>query len=174
MTTLLTSRLVLRPPRDGDREALVRGLNNFSVSQWTARIQFPYTTSDAGEFLSLTEKAPADVLRLAITHENELIGVIGIEAGEIGYWIAESHWGKGFGREAARAIADHAFTSLGLAALTARYRLGNAASRRILLDLGFVETGEAKGYSRATGGETDLMTLALSKAGWQKARERRQ
>lgn len=173
MTVIATPRLVLRPPEDGDLPAIVRGLNNFAVSQWTARIPFPYGAEDAAEFLKFTREAGPDVLRLAIARDDRLIGVIGIEQGEIGYWLAEPYWGRGLGREAARAMADHHFGIAGHPALVASYHIGNSASRRILADLGFSETGEGRAFSRARSAEVKLMRMKLSREDWKEAKERR-
>jgi RimJ/RimL family protein N-acetyltransferase len=173
MTTIRTDRLVLRPPVAGDAASLVRGLNNLEVSRWTARIPHPYGLADAEEYLVLCITAPPEKLRLAITRDGDLIGVIGVEDGEIGYWIAEPEWGKGYATEAAQAMCAHAFGAMALDAMKARYALGNTASRRILLGLGFVETGKTKSFSRATNTETTVMTLTLSLRDWRQGKERR-
>ena len=110
---------------------------------------------------------------LAITRDEALIGVIGIEHGELGYWLAEADWGQAYGTEVARAITDHAFTALGFKELVASYHLGNAASRRILLGLGFVETGEGSAFSKARQAEVQHMKLVLTRAAWAEAKERR-
>ena len=57
--------------------------------------------------------------------------------------------------------------------MQADYTIGNQASRRILLGLGFVERGEAKAFSKAVGGETNVMRLELTMAAWAAATERR-
>ncbi len=173
MITIATPRLVLRPPEDRDIADIVRGLSNFAVSRWTASIPFPYGEGDAREFLKLTREAGAELLRLAITLEDRLIGVISIEECEIGYWLAEPRWGKGYGREAARAMTGHYFTNPDGPSLAANYGLGNTASRRILLGLGFAETGLGKEFSVANNAEVDVMFLTLSRNDWQSARERR-
>lgn len=179
MTVIPTARLVLRPPDAGDTDALVRGLNNLNVSRWTARIPFPYERKDAEAFLSICAASRPGTLRLAITREGDVIGVISYEATstggicELGYWLAESWWGKGFGREAARAMTDHAFESAGYAAMTACYRHGNMASKRILEGLGFVQTGDETGSSLAVEGPTRLARLHLPKAAWIWAKGRR-
>ena len=173
MTTFATPRLFLCPHEPWDGAALVRELNNFNVSQWTARIPFPYGPADAQGFLGLCRETSAGVLRLAITHQAALIGGIGVEAGEIGYWLAEAQWGKGYATEAAQAVTDHAFEAMGLERVVARYRIGNEASRRILLGLGFTELGEEDELSKATGGATRVMKLELLTAAWAKAVERR-
>lgn len=172
MTTLITDRLTLRPPRAADADAIVRELGNFNVSRWTGRVPYPYGRADAGAFLAHCRELGDDALVLAITREDALIGVIGIEHGELGYWLAEAAWGKGYGTEAARAVVDHAFTALDFNELTASYHLGNAASRRILLGLGFIEIGEGSAFSKARQAEVPHMKLTLSRAAWKEAKER--
>lgn len=173
MTMIQTKRLTLRPPRKTDRDALVRALDNLNVSRWTGRIPHPYGADDADAFLTHHLQPTPDELMLFITHRDELIGGIGIGFGELGYWLAEPQWGRGFGTEAARAMADHAFEALDVAELDASYQLGNAASRRILLGLGFVETGEGSAFSKARQQEVPHMKLSLTRAAWKHAKERR-
>lgn len=173
MTTLVTHRLTLRPPRAADVGAIVQGLGNFSVSRWTGRVPYPYGPADAEAFLAHCSALPPDALVLAITRDETLIGVIGIEHNELGYWLAEPQWGKGFATEAARATVDHGFGVMGLEALDASYHIGNAASRRILLGLGFVETGEGSAFSTARQAEVPHMKLVLTRAAWAEAKERR-
>lgn len=179
MTTITTGRLVLRPLVSSDAEALVSGLDNLAVSRWTSRIPFPYTLADAREFIAICATGKTEDLRLALVLDGAIIGVISYEGGsstapaEIGYWIAQPHWGKGLGREAARAIVDHGFEAGGLVSLTARHDLGNAASRRILEGLGFVRTGDEQGFSRARNAATTVARLHLSKDDWASAKARR-
>jgi hypothetical protein len=68
------------------------------------------------------------------------------------------------------AVTDYAFEAMELPSLRARYRIGNAASRRILAGTGLCELGEIKSHSKATGGETVVMRLELSRAAWEQAR----
>jgi RimJ/RimL family protein N-acetyltransferase len=173
MTTLTTNRLTLRPPQLADAEALVRGLGNFNVSQWTGRVPHPYRHADAMDYIARHRSAPPDELTLFIIHGDELIGGIGITQGELGYWLAEPHWGQGFGTEAARTVTGHAFSAMARGRLVASYQLGNAASRRILLGLGFQETGEEMAFSRARAAEVSIMQLVLTRQNWADAKERR-
>lgn len=173
MPTIRTSRLTLRSPQRPDAPALIAGLGNFNVSRWTGRIPHPYGRADAEAFFAHAEAAPDDALILFITRDDAVIGGIGVEHGELGYWLAEPHWGQGYGGEAARAVTDHAFAELGFERMVASYQQGNAASRRILLSLGFVETGEGKGFSRARQMDVPLVTLDLTREGWQRAKQQR-
>jgi len=71
-------------------------------------------------------------------------------------------------------MTDHAFAVLKRDTLVASYQLGNAASRRILLGLGFVEMEEGASFSLARQAEVPIMKLALARERWQQAKERRQ
>lgn len=173
MTVLVTDRLTLRPPRAADADAIVRELGNFNVARWTGRVPHPYGPADAEAFLAHCGGLPAGALVLAIARDDALIGVIGIEHGELGYWLAEPQWGQGYGREAARAMVDHAFDAMGMTEIVASHHLGNAASRRILLGLGFIAAGEGTAFSKARQAEVPHMKLRLARDAWMNAKERR-
>lgn len=55
---------------------------------------------------------------------------------EIGWWLSPEHWGHGYATEAARAVADDAFTALGAPHLTARIQPDNAGSIQVATSLG--------------------------------------
>ncbi len=55
---------------------------------------------------------------------------------EIAYLLARSHWGRGLATEAARAIRDHGFDSLGLERLVSIIHRDNSASRRVAENAG--------------------------------------
>lgn len=173
MTTLTTDRLVLRPLAASDADAIVRGLNNFAVSRWLARVPYPYGPDDAAWFLERSAMSGPKLERFAIVHDGGLIGCIGIEEGEMGYWLAEPMWGRGFGKEAARAAAAHAFGAVALEVLEAGYFIGNEGSRRILEGLSFSETERGVKYSLAQNAELPHVALRLTREAWTEAEERR-
>lgn len=47
---------------------------------------------------------------------------------ELGYWLARDFWGQGLAREAALALRDHAFNTLGLKWIISLIQPGNTAS----------------------------------------------
>ena len=84
---------------------------------------------------------------------------------EMGYWIAQPHWGKGFATEAGRALIDIART-LKLPRLEASHFVDNPASGRVLEKLGFIPTGiSAARYSCARAGEAMARIYRLSLMG---------
>ena len=87
--------------------------------------------------------------------------------GDVGYWIAEEHWGQGFGTEAVRLTAALAFDHLGARALTAVVFLGNHASARLLEKAGFVRETDAGGrplVGRPTELDRDAWTFGATPA----------
>jgi RimJ/RimL family protein N-acetyltransferase len=55
---------------------------------------------------------------------------------EIGYRLAQSTWGQGYATEAAKAVRDYAFTTLGIKRLIAMIDPSNAASIRVAEKIG--------------------------------------
>src|SRR5579875_3016801 len=55
---------------------------------------------------------------------------------EIGWWLSPEHWGHGYATEAARAVAQDAFTALGAPHLTARIHPENAGSIQVATAIG--------------------------------------
>ncbi len=173
MTTIATKRLILRPLDEVDLDDLVVAINNFNIIKNTARIPFPYGRKDAEDYLALTRNADANTLFLSIAIKEEphrVIGGISSEGGEsdaeIGYWIAEPLWGKGYMGEAVGALTAHVFQYTEYNTLVAGYRIGNEASRRILAKLGFTPTREEMIASRGLGYLVPVMRMALSREVW--------
>jgi RimJ/RimL family protein N-acetyltransferase len=55
---------------------------------------------------------------------------------ELGYRLTRASWGKGYATEAAGAVMEHAFTSLGLERLVSLIDPENIASLRVAQKLG--------------------------------------
>ena len=56
---------------------------------------------------------------------------------ELGFHLRPEYWGRGLAEEAARAVIDYAFETLGLRSLFAGHHPDNAASQHVLMKLGF-------------------------------------
>jgi RimJ/RimL family protein N-acetyltransferase len=64
--------------------------------------------------------------------------VLGKNEVELGYIVRSELWSQGYAIEMALAVAEHAFTELGLPDVVAFTREDNARSRRVLEKAGFV------------------------------------
>jgi RimJ/RimL family protein N-acetyltransferase len=139
-------RIMLRLWRRGDEAALVRHANNRNVWR-NLRDHFPhpYTMADAIDWIRSVEETEGPARRFAIVREGEPIGGAGFEpftdvhrrVAEIGYWLGEAHWGKGYGTEAVCALTDYAFRTFDLERMEAGVFAWNPASCRVLEKAGY-------------------------------------
>jgi RimJ/RimL family protein N-acetyltransferase len=178
---LATERLVLRPMDARDRARLVQFANNWRVAKNLSRFPYPYTEAAADEWLSKQDElwAGGKAKPLAIALAGELIGGIGVEvradrddgAWELGYWLGEPYWNRGYATEAATALRDHAFEALALDDLVAGHYVDNHASGRVLTKLGFRYTSEVMRYSLARGADVRCLDMALTRTRWLEVRD---
>lgn len=87
---------------------------------------------------------------------------------EIGYILSPQWWGKGLMAEAVTAALIFGFTTMGLHSVEAQMDPENAASRRLLEKLGFVQEGHFREYyyDPAEGRFTDKAVFSLLKTTW--------
>ncbi len=144
---LETSRLVLRPWRETDAESLYEYAKNPLVGP---SAKWPVHTSVENSRQIIRDVLSADeIYAVTIKNDDTAIGSIGLLIGgksdldinadeaEIGYWIGEPYWGRGFIPEAAREIIRHALTDLKIAILWCGYFDGNEKSKRVGEKCGF-------------------------------------
>jgi RimJ/RimL family protein N-acetyltransferase len=170
LAVLETERLVLRAPRPDDAEALAHLINDRRIAVNTARIPYPYSVADAEQFIAAVNRPEGEVAFL-ITLDDALIGGCGVaqsDSGpELGYWVGVPFWGRGFATEAARAVIDHAFGSLGHEVLEAGARVSNPASRRVLEKCGFQWTGVRLARVRAINSAAPADRFRLDRRLWE-------
>lgn len=78
--------------------------------------------------------------------ENQFIGCCGLrphnnkgkKGYEIGFHLRPEFWGQGYGKEAAEAVINYAFTVLKTGKLFAGHNPNNTASKKLLSSLGFI------------------------------------
>lgn len=145
MTVLKTERLILRPWRKEDCKTLPSLANNRKIWE-NVRDLFPhpYTLDDATRWIQFSAENPLHH-NFAVTFEDRLIGAIGLHllsdvyrrTAEIGYWLGEPYWGKGFTTEAVKKVTEWAFNTFELGRIQAGIFEGNQASMRVLEKAGY-------------------------------------
>jgi ribosomal-protein-alanine N-acetyltransferase len=81
----------------------------------------------------------------------------------LGYWVAQSHNGRGLATEAVASMLEVAFSDVGLHRVEAGTLLHNVASQRVLEHNGFVRFGVAPSYLEIDGRWQDhLLHQALA------------
>ncbi|MBW4708264.1 GNAT family N-acetyltransferase [Roseobacter sp. YSTF-M11] len=161
-TCIHTTRLVLRRFRDTDAARVADLIGNLSVSRWLTRVPHPYTEADA---LSFFARQSDDDLTFAITRADEVIGACGVDD-DLGYWLGEPYWQKGYATEAAKALVDKHFAT-SKAPLTSGYIVGNTASCRLLSGLGFAPTHREDVLSPALRTTVSVQKMALTSDAWE-------
>lgn len=87
---------------------------------------------------------------------------------EVGYELSADWWGRGIMPEALAAILDFGFGPMGLHSVEAQIDPANAASRRVLEKLGFVQEGYFREsyYDPNARRFTDTAVFSLLASGW--------
>ena len=161
---LVTERLSLRWPNDGDSDAIVGIVGDWQVARRLARVPHPYGPAEARFFVE--QVVPAEwVWAITLRDCDELVGAIGLtpdaDTAELGYWLSPRLWGRGITTEAARVVVSFGFASLGLPYLTSGDFEDNPASGRVLEKLGFIETGRVMRSCLAAGVEVRSARMRL-------------
>lgn len=164
--SIRTPRLLLRAPARTDVADLATLLDDFAVSRMTGRIPHPYVPADAAGWLDLL--AGGAERAWVIEHEGRLAGGVGLTPVEpsgvleLGYWIGQPFWRRGFATEAARTVVRHAFCDLGAPGLFASHFVDNPASGAVIGRCGFRPAGTARRTSLARGSEVDCLVFRLA------------
>ncbi len=154
---VVTERLVLRPPHDDDTAELMELANDRRIAEMLGRMPHPYFEADARGFIGSARSRNQPGCAYAITNSDTgaFIGCAGLNATprglEIGYWIGEPYWGRGYATEAAHALVDLAFRATAIDVLHASCRVINTASRRVIHKCGFQYAGQGMLNSLAAG-----------------------
>jgi RimJ/RimL family protein N-acetyltransferase len=179
---LQTRRLILRGPALSDASAVTRALQPLAMSRWLGVVPHPYTARHARRFLSEAatgEASGGDICRVIVSRANPnvLIGVIGFRCEgdtllSLGYWIAREHHGRGYAREAAKAMIDFGFTTRPVDAVVATVLPDNLPSRRVLKAAGLArQHRRVTMWCRAVGRKQSVLDFRLDRVTWARRRQ---
>jgi RimJ/RimL family protein N-acetyltransferase len=168
---LATENLVMRAPQESDMEQLAALADNHHVAQMLARMPHPYGEAEARAFLAMT-RAPrrgGATYALTLAGTDTLVGCAGLDATdrglELGYWIGEPHWKRGYATEAAHALVDLAFRRTTIQVLQASCRVINPASRRVIHKCGFQYAGQGM-LNSIVAGQVPVERYRLDRKTW--------
>jgi len=166
-----TERLLLRPAREGDGEALHAILGDAAaMAYWSTPPHASRAETDAW-LTAMLAIDPAEGEDFIVEYDRAVIGKAGLfRFPEIGFIFRADHWGRGFAAEALRPILDRAFRAHRLPAVIADVDPRNAASLKLLTRLGFGEVGRAERAMLVGDCWCDSVYLRLSREGWAAAR----
>ena len=168
----------LRPWKNEDARSLVAHANNYNISRnLRDGFPYPYTHSDAVKWIDMVLENQIDLI-LAIEVNGEAAGGIGIHGmkdvyrynAELGYWLAEIHWGKGITSQAIGAMVDYGFNNYKWQRIFAAVFQNNAASMRVLEKNGFTKEAIHRKAVMKEGKYLDEHMYAILREEWKGAK----
>ena len=142
---LKTENLILRPWEKSDAPKLYELAKNPKIGPiagWP-----PHKSVD--DSLNIINTVFSKKETYAIVKDSHPIGCVGLLFGrdanhewgegsaELGYWIGEEYWGRGYAFEASERLIERAFNELDVKRIFASYRIENKQSKRVLEKLRF-------------------------------------
>ncbi len=167
---LETERLVMRAPQESDIAQLVALADNHHVAQMLARMPHPYGEAEARSFLAMARARRAGIVyALTLAGTDTFVGCAGLNSTdrglELGYWIGEPYWKRGYATEAAHALVDLAFQRTPIQVLHASTRVINPASRRVIHKCGFQYAGQDM-LNSIVAGQVPVERYRLDRKTW--------
>ncbi|HMQ49361.1 MAG TPA: GNAT family N-acetyltransferase [Saprospiraceae bacterium] len=164
----------LRRLREEDAESFSRHANNPNIAKnLRERFPHPYTLQDAVAFIEYAAKAEEETI-FTIEVDGEAAGSIGFifqpdvyqHSAELGYWLSETHWGKGITAQAVRKMVQHGFEDLELKRIFARVYDFNQPSIRVLEKAGFAYETRLKKAAIKRGAVCDVLYYVVFAPGF--------
>jgi RimJ/RimL family protein N-acetyltransferase len=152
-----SGRLLLRRFAAGDADEVSRLAGNRNVSATTLNIPYPYEAGVAEQWIggharNWATRSSAN-WAIVVDDSQTLAGAISLtwierSTAELGYWIGEPFWGRGYCSEAARAVIEFAFAELEIERIVAEHLRTNPASGRVMQKAGMRHAGSARRRDR--------------------------
>lgn len=163
--TLRTDRLLLRPFRTTDAEAVHRLAGSKDVAAGTF-LPHPMNRQAAQDWITerLKDHEAGTGVTFAITlpESAQVIGSIGVELvtaheqGRLSYWLGQAYWNQGYGTEVVTALVEYGFTRLTLHRIYAPHFHTNPASGRVLQKVGMTHEGRLREHYLRFGQRIDV------------------
>jgi RimJ/RimL family protein N-acetyltransferase len=162
-----TRRLVLRPHREDDVEAIHRACQDPDVQRWISAIPLPYTLDEARTWatgIAPHERAEGRGMPVVVEAGGEVVGAGGAHlvpgrlGPEIGYWIAPWARRQGYAAELAAGLAEWALAH-GAPRVHLYTDVRNTPSQAVARRAGFTEEGVVRSclaYRDGTRGDAVL------------------
>jgi RimJ/RimL family protein N-acetyltransferase len=169
-----TDRLFLRAFEQSDAEAVERHAGDKRISSKTVSIPYPYDAEMAKDWINghperFQEGKGVDYA-VVTQHDLQLVGAIGLSINqthkhaELGYWIGEPYWGKGYATEAAASMLRYGFEERNLNRIFAHYFAHNPASGRVMQKIGMQLEGLLREHIYKDGKFVDLYLYSILRA----------
>lgn len=157
-----------------DAAALAAALSNKKIQDnLRDGLPYPYTKKDGEVYISAMLSADENkTFAFAITIDDKVAGSIGVfrqenihrQTAELGYYLSEEYWGKGFMTEAVKQICKYVFCNSDILRIYAEPFAYNTASCRVLEKAGFQYEGTLRNNAVKNGKVIDMKMYSILKA----------
>lgn len=172
-----TSRLLLRKVGAKDIPKIIEYAGNVKIAEMTLNLPHPYQEKDAIFWINSCNQGFNDKTQytfcLADKDTNEFMGGMGLHItarfnrAEMGYWVAEPFWNKGYATEAMEAILKFGFEKIGLNKIYAVHLVENGASGKVMIKNGMIKEGELKEHTKKGDDYASLYQYRLTRNEYQ-------
>jgi ribosomal-protein-alanine N-acetyltransferase len=178
--TVETGRLIIRPYRLADGDAVWRVVSREEIYRTTYAIPRDYPRSRVDWWIAYVENARKHgtgyEFGMFEKDGGAYVGNCGLinvnpnlQSAAITYHVAPERWGRGYATEGTAAMLLLAFEGLGLYRVSGRCMRCNPASRRVMEKLGFLYEGTGRAEIYKDGVFLDVDHLALLRGEWNRS-----
>lgn len=170
---LKTERLLLNQLEAADIPLIVRYASNPKIAEYTLNIPHPYREADAVYWLNNAynglKSGDHYVFAIRLHTAPSFIGGIGLvvnkryKRAEIGYWLGEPYWNRGYITEASKTVIQFGFEQLGLHKINCRHFASNLGSKKVILKSGFQQEGLLRDDVFKHGRYHDILVYSILK-----------
>jgi RimJ/RimL family protein N-acetyltransferase len=166
--TLTGPRVLLRPWRSDDADAVFAACQDAEIQRWT-QVPVPYAREHAEEFVGRiapeTWAEGGGLFAVEPRDGGPLVGSIGLFPprdgfAQAGYWTTAAHRGRGFTAEALGLLTAWAFAEVGLRRVELVVDPDNAGSRGVAERAGFCAEGILRQRFLLRGQPSDVVLYA--------------
>jgi ribosomal-protein-serine acetyltransferase len=164
-----------RQPEDAEELFALTDANRAYLRQWLPWLDHCKTPADTRQNItaSLKQAEEGTGFAVSIWHQGRIVGVTGFNeirkadrVGQIGYWLAREHQGRGIMVESVRALVAHGFDQLELNRQSISAAVENLRSRAIPERLGFRLEGISREAEWVYDHFKDLARYAITRSEW--------
>jgi len=174
MNTMETERLILSQWEEADSKELFELAKNPNVGPhagWK-----PHDNPEESLIIIRTLFQPSVVWKISEKETGKIAGTIALEpdkirpdvsSRELGYWIGEEFWGKGYMTEAAGRVIRFGFENMDLKIISIATGPSNLRSQRVIHKLGFTYEGTHRYcYKIYDGSIRDSLYFSMLREEW--------
>ena len=169
--SLISQRLILRPFKLSDAKEVQRQAGSSKIASTTGAVPHPYLDGMAEDWISKHHEWFKEGLAvnwaIVLKESDNIVGSISFglnqihNRAELGYWVGEEFWNKGYCSEAAVEAIRYGFKELALNKITSRHMSENPSSGKVMQKAGMTKEGYLKQDVSRNGKFVDLVIYGL-------------